>query len=306
MPDKCRITGPYASRHSYINKRRKDMKTGFTNGVKSERLFTLLISIIIIYIVFLFYKSKDITADEKIHEFVQPLTDDLNTNSENYKGLARQLQNPDKKTARLIMNEVKMIGRNERIGNFEFAMSRTMLLRKVYGIAGTNMLPLLPDLGAEYLSGDSVGASAWGLVAIGGPAWAYLQAGLTNSNSKVQISSVEAMAYADNKIASDSLPLFNGFLESKSEILRIATVETISQLPIDEEKKENILLAAIEKDASINVRCMAIKSLAKIGKITDRAHLALIRASEERDKSVKYSAVTALHEIDGSAVKLRQ
>jgi hypothetical protein len=253
------------------------------------------ITTLVIALLLLACGVKCTNSDSHIQALLEPLAL-TNKASIDYTTAVARFQHPDRQTLQLIKVEIKSIGDLERKQNYLEAANRTLSLRKAFEIAGTNLAPLLPDFGSEFLSGDSVGASGWALVTIGGDAWLTLLQGLTNTNLRVQLCAVEAMPYANGTNAALALPFLESFLTNKSDILRIQSVDAIGQLAVDVKGKTNSLLHTMEVDTNITVRCMAIKALGRLGN-SENVIAILQQASKDKNASVRYAATTMLKEI---------
>jgi len=245
----------------------------------------------------LFLLIPTIYSNAQINDLLNTLDDNSNRETTVSTNDLAKLKSPDVQTLRLIMVEIQDIGRLEQKQLFVDAANRIYPLRKAFEIMGTNLVPLLPALRAEFLSGKSIGASGWALVFMGENGWPVLRQGLTNTNERVQLCSLEAMPYIKGTNAWLALPSLTSLLTNNLDIVRMQAVAAVGKADVNSGEKIRLLLGVLDVETNYTVKCIAIKQLEPF--VDDAKVVSILeRLSKDRNVSVRYNASNALLHVE--------
>ena len=236
-------------------------------------------------------------SSSQIQDLLDPLTDETNEGSVAYTNAVARLKTPDTQTLQVIMREVQDIGVLERKQSFDEAGNRTFVLRKAFEIMGTNLTPLLPQLRSEFLSGNSIGASGWALIAVGADGWCVLRQGLTNVNLRVELASLESMPYVKGTNAWLALPSLRTLLTNELYVVRTQCIMAIGQTDLNPEAKIKLITHALEAETNFTVKCFAIKELEQFGNNTNVMPI-IEQMKNDDNASVRNTASNVLLHIE--------
>jgi HEAT repeat protein len=266
-----------------------------TMKIRINKRFEIVNLAIALMFIVLTWEGQRLDAQTSI----RPLLDSLaatNHVSSQYTNVVAKFKHPDSNMLRLIEGEVQDIGRLEKQQRYSEASDRIYMLREALLIAGTNLVPLRPKLETSFLSGNSIGASGWALVAIGPYGYPTLLCGITNVNARVRAAAVEAMPYVKGTNALKALSLLET-LSNEPPTLHIQVIDSISKLDVNNDLKRIKLLQFAESETNVTAKCIAIKCIGQLG-IDDAGIIEFLKqASKDANESVRYSANVALQNL---------
>ena len=216
------------------------------------------------------------------------------TNSPEYEQTIARLRHPDDKTLQSLLELVRNAAK--RGNDSKYASDHLLSIYKALEIIGTNAAPLIPELRREFLAENA--CAAYGLAQIGGDAWGILFDGLTNSDAKVRISAVMAMAYASDTNAVSALPYLKSFLSDNSSTMRGIAAGALGRLSVSANSKLPSLIQAARTDTNLVVRAAAVMAIAVTGTNSAEVQDVLKQIGEsDSNPSVRFAARQAIKKL---------
>jgi hypothetical protein len=215
-------------------------------------------------------------------------------NSPEYEQRMARLRHPDDKTLQSLMELVRAVGKSG--SGSTNADDYLPSIYRAFEIIGTNAAPLIPELRREFLAANA--CAAYGLAQIGGDAWGILFDGLTNSDAKVRISAVMAMAYARDTNAVSALPYLKSFLSDNSTSMRSIAAGALGRLSVSANSKLPSLIQAARTDTNLVVRAAAVMAIAVTGTNSAEVQDVLKQIGEsDSSPSVRLAARQAIKKL---------